>query len=199
MSEKSISPALKQVLELGPIILFFVAYLLFKDDTFEVGGTQYEGFIIVTAMFVPLILLTTGIMWFLTGKVSKMQILTAALVTIFGGMTVWLNDDRFIKMKPTLIYLIFGGVLGFGLLRGTSYLRYMMGEMIPLAPEGWWKLTQRMCVFFLGLALLNEVVWRGFSTEVWVYFKTFGLTAAVLIFFITQSGLFQKYGLDDDD
>lgn len=199
MSEKQISPILKQGLELGPIILFFVAYLFFKDDTFTIGGTEYDGFILVTALFVPLILASTGILWWLTGSLNKMQVMTAVLVTFFGGLTVWLNDDRFIKMKPTLIYLIFGGALGVGLLQGQSYLRYLMGEMIPMQPEGWMKLTKRMCAFFFGLAILNEVIWRGFSTETWVYFKTFGLTAAVFAFFITQAGLFQTYAVEDNE
>jgi intracellular septation protein len=111
---------------------------------------------------------------------------------------VWLNDDRFFKMKPTIIYLLFGGILGFGLLRGQSYLRHLMEEMMPLQPEGWMKLTRRLCFFFFGLALLNEVIWRSMSTENWVWFKTFGLTAAIFLFFLTQGDIFRKYGQRDD-
>ena len=200
MSDKTkINPLLKTGLELGPIVAFFVAYLKLRDETFLIGGTEYEGFILVTAGFVPLMILSTAILWRLTGHISKMQIATLVLVVIFGGLSVWLNDDRFFKMKPTMIYLLFGGALGIGLLRGQSYLRYVMEEMVPLTHEGWMILTRRLTAFFLGLAVLNEVIWRTQSTDTWVYFKTFGLTAAVFVFFMTQGGLLQKYALEDDE
>ncbi|GGE60041.1 inner membrane-spanning protein YciB [Actibacterium pelagium] len=199
MAEKEINPGLKMALELGPIGVFFAAYLLVRDKVFQIGGTEYEGFILVTAGFVPLILVTTGILWKLTGKIAKMQVVTAVLVTVFGGLTVWLNDDRFFKMKPTMIYALFAGVLGFGLLRGQSYLQYVMEGMMPLQPEGWMKLTRRMAAFFVGLAVANEVVWRTMSTDAWVNFKTFGLTFAVFAFFLTQGSLFQKYGTEEED
>ncbi len=194
------SPAwAKPVLEYGPIMAFFVAYLWLKDDVFTIGGRDYDGFILVTAGFVPLMLISTGLLWWLTGKLSKMQIVTVVLIVVFGGLTVWLNDDRFFKMKPTLIYLLFGGILGFGLMRGQSYLRVVMEEVLPLDPEGWMKLTRRLTGFFLGLALLNEVIWRTQSTETWVYFKTFGLTAAIFVFFMTQGRLFSDHALDKND
>ena len=145
------SPAwAKPALEYGPIMAFFVAYLWLKDDVFTIGGRDYDGFILVTAGFVPLMLISTGLLWRLTGKLSKMQIVTVVLIVVFGGLTVWLNDDRFFKMKPTLIYLLFGGILGLGLLRGQSYLRVVMEEVLPLDPEGWMKLTRRLCAFFFG-------------------------------------------------
>lgn len=193
-----INPLLKTGLELGPIVAFFVAYLKLRDETFLIGGTEYEGFILVTAGFIPLMLLSTGILWRLTGHISKMQIATLVLVVIFGGLSVWLNDDRFFKMKPTMIYVLFGGVLGIGLLRGQSYLRYVMEEMVPMTHEGWMILTRRLTAFFLGLAVLNEVIWRTQSTDTWVYFKTFGLTAAVFAFFMTQGSLLQKYATDEE-
>lgn len=199
MSDKTkINPLLKMGLELGPIVAFFVAYLKLRDETFLIGGTEYEGFILVTAGFVPLMILSTGILWRLTGHISKMQIATLVLVVIFGGLSVWLNDDRFFKMKPTMIYLLFGGALGIGLLRGQSYLRYVMEEMVPMTHEGWMILTKRLTAFFLGLAVLNEVIWRTQSTDTWVYFKTFGLTAAVFVFFMTQGGVLQKYATDEE-
>lgn len=199
MSDKTkINPLLKMGLELGPIVAFFVAYLKLRDETFLIGGTEYEGFILVTAGFVPLMILSTGILWRLTGHILKMQIATLVLVVIFGGLSVWLNDDRFFKMKPTMIYLLFGGALGIGLLRGQSYLRYVMEEMVPMTHEGWMILTKRLTAFFLGLAVLNEVIWRTQSTDTWVYFKTFGLTAAVFVFFMTQGGVLQKYATDEE-
>lgn len=199
MAEQKINSTLKFVLELGPVALFFIAYTRMKDQQFELLGQSYEGFIVATALFIPVLLASTGILWWLTGKLSKMQLVTAVLVVIFGGLSVWFNDERFFKMKPTIIYLLFGGLLGFGLLRGQSYLRYVMEEALPMHHEGWMKLTQRLCAFFFGLALLNEVVWRTMSTDAWVNFKTFGLTIGVFLFFVLQTPLLNKYGLDRDE
>jgi intracellular septation protein len=198
MSERKLHSGVKLALELGPIALFFAGYVKLKDQVFTIGGTQYDGFIVVTALFIPLMVLTTGILWWLTGKLSKMQIATVVLVVLFGGLSVWLNDERFFKMKPTMIYLLFGGVLGFGLLRGQSYLRAVMEEALPLQAEGWMILTRRLCAFFFGLAVANEVVWRLMSTEAWVNFKTFGLTAALFLFFMTQGGVLSRYGVEED-
>ena len=198
MAEKKINPLLKLTLEIGPVLLFFVGYLRVRDQSYVIGGTQYDGFILVTAAFIPLILLSTGLLWWLTGKLSKMQIVTAVLVVIFGGLSVWLNDDRFFKMKPTMIYTLFAAILGVGLLRGQSYLRHVMEELMPLRDEGWMILTRRLALFFAGLAVLNEVIWRTMSTDAWVNFKTFGLTAAVFAFFMSQGKLFQKYGIERD-
>ena len=99
-------------------------------------------------------------------------------------------------MKPTLIYLIFGGLLGIGLLRGESWLRLVMGEVVPLDAAGWMILTRRLTAFFLGLAVLNEIVWRSMSTDAWVTFKTFGLTGAIFLFFLGQGRLFRDHGTD---
>ena len=198
MAGKQINPLLKMALELGPIVLFFVGYLRLRDQMFVIGGTEYDGFIVVTAAFVPLIALSSFILWRLTGHLSKMQVATVVLVTVFGGLSVWLNDDRFFKMKPTMIYLLFGGVLGLGLMRGQSYLKYVMEEMLPLEHQGWMILTRRLMMFFFGLAVLNEAIWRTQSTDTWVYFKTFGLTAAMFVFFMAQAKLFQKYGVEQE-
>lgn len=199
MAGKQINPLLKMALELGPIVLFFVGYLRLRDQSFLIGETSYDGFIVVTAAFVPILALSTFILWRLTGHLSRMQIATLVLVVVFGGLSVWLNDDRFFKMKPTMIYLLFGGALGLGLLRGQSYLKFVMEEVLPLQDEGWLLLTKRLTGFFLGLALLNEVIWRTQSTDTWVYFKTFGLTAAVFLFFMTQAGLLSKYAIEEEN
>ena len=199
MSDDTLPKWVKPLLEFGPMVAFFFAYMRMKETVYTIGSNDYQGFIVVTALFVPLLLVCTGILWKLTGKISPMQIMTVILVTAFGGMTVWLNDDRFIKMKPTLIYLIFGGLLSIGLLRGQSYLRVVMQEALPMQDVGWMILTRRVTAFFFGLAVLNEVIWRGFSTEIWVYFKTFGLTAALFAFFMMQGRLLAKYGLQKGD
>ncbi len=199
MAENKINPMLKTALELGPVVIFFAAYVWLKDRVFTIGGTEYEGFILVTAGFIPLMLLSTGLLWKLTGHVSKMQVVTLVLVVIFGGLSVWLNDDRFFKMKPTMIYLLFGGILGAGLLRGKSYLKVVMEEALAMEDAGWMILTKRLCAFFLVLAVLNELIWRSQSEETWVYFKTFGLSAAMFLFFMAQTKVFQVYGIEKDE
>ncbi|MBP6736934.1 MAG: septation protein IspZ [Rhodobacteraceae bacterium] len=193
MAEKKINPILKLALELGPVVLFFVMFGRLKDQTFTIGGASYSGFIVTTAAFILLIIATSALLWALTGKLSRMQMMTLVLVVVMGGLSVWLNDERFIKMKPTLLYLAFGGVLGFGLLRGQSYLRLVMDEALPMQAEGWMILTRRLTAFFFALAVANEAVWRLMSTEAWVNFKTFGLTAALFAFFMTQGKLFERY------
>ncbi len=199
MDQPQINPFLKSALEFGPILGFFVAYLWLKDRVFTIGGTEYEGFIVVTAGFIPVFLLAMGILWKLTGHLSRMQVVTAVLIIVFGGLSVWLNDERFFKIKPTLIYLLFGGALAIGLMRGQSWLQTVMEGLMPLQQEGWMILTRRVMLLFFGLAVLNEVVWRTMSTETWVYFKTFGLTAAIFLFFMFQGGLFRDYGLEEEE
>lgn len=194
MKKRDINPVLKFLLELGPLVIFFIIYGRIKDKVFSIFGVDYQGFIIATGVFIPILLFSILVLWILSGKIAKMQIITAILVVIFGGLTIWFNDDRFFKMKPTIIYLLFGGILSFGLMRKKSYLEYIMEDMLPLESTGWVILTKRVAIFFLSLALLNELIWRNMSTDSWVNFKTFGLTGAVFIFFIAQNSLIQKYG-----
>jgi intracellular septation protein len=198
MAEKKINPVLKMALELGPIVAFFIVFGRLKDKVFVFGGTDYSGFIVVTALFVVLMIATTGLLWFLTGKLSKMQIMTLVLVIVMGGLSVWLNDERFIKMKPTLLYGFFAVILGFGLWRGQSYLKSVMHEAMPMQDAGWMILTGRLTGFFVVLAISNEAVWRLMSTQAWVNFKTFGLTAALFVFMMLQSKVFEKYSIKDD-
>jgi intracellular septation protein len=193
MRKNKINPLLKIFLELGPIIIFFVGYGKIKDQVFLISGREYEGFIVATALFIPLILITTGILWVLTGKLSKMQLMTALLVVFFGGLGIWFNDERFFKMKPTILYLAFSIILFVGLLRGKSFLAVMMEEVMPLKQQGWMILTRRLALFFFILALSNELVWRLMSTDSWVSFKTFVLPVALFIFFISQTSLFSRY------
>ena len=125
-----------------------------------------------------------------------MPLITAILVVVFGGLTIWLNDPVFIKMKPTVIYLIFAGVLSFGIIRKKAYLKYLMGSAIPMNEEGWMKLTKRFSFLFLLLALANEFVWRTLSQDFWVNFKTFGLPLILLIFMIFQFKLLSAYSVE---
>ena len=116
MAEKKINPFVKLGLELGPVILFFVMFGRLKDQTFTIAGTAYSGFIVTTAAFILLIIVTSGILWKLTGHLSRMQALTLVLVILMGGLSVWLNDERFIKMKPTLLYAAFAAILFLGVM-----------------------------------------------------------------------------------
>lgn len=195
MAERKLSGWVKAALEYGPILAFFIGYVRLKDQVFLINGTEYSGFLVVTAAFIPLMVICTGLIWALTGKLSKMQLVTVVLVVVFGGLSVWLQDERFFKMKPTMIYLFFAAALGFGLMRGQSYLQSLMGEALPMRDAGWMILTKRIALFFLALALANEAVWRLFSTDIWVNFKTFGLTAALFLFFLMQGRLLQTYGI----
>ena len=199
MESKKINPILKIILELGPIIIFFVGYGKIKDQLFAFGGQEYEGFIVATALFIPLILMTTGILWILTGKLSKMQLVTALLVVVFGGLGIWFNDERFFKMKPTILYLAFSVILYAGLMRKKSFLAVVMDEVMPLKDEGWMILTRRLALFFLLLALSNELVWRFMSTDTWVSFKTFVLPLLLFGFFISQSAMLSRYSVEKPD
>ena len=201
MSSSQKNSGVKSTLEFGPVIIFFVAYILFEryEISFNFYGQNYEGFVLATTIFIPLILFTTFLSWKLTGEVSKIQIFTAVLVVVFGGMTIIFNDDRFFKMKPTLVYFLFGSILLVGLFRGKSYLQALMGNMLPMDDKGWMIISRRITGFFFFLALLNEFVWRTFSTEFWVYFKTFGLSVALLVFLASQYPVLSKYGHFESD
>lgn len=195
---RKVSPALKAVLEYGPLLLFFVTYNRLKGETVMLGGTGYSGLMVATMMLVPLTVLTTLILWRLTGKLSMMQIVTVVLLVVFGGLSLWLNDPSFFKMKPTLLYLLFAGVLGLGLAMRRNWLAALMGEAMPMRPEGWRILTMRTALMFAGLAVLNEVIWRNMAESTWVNFKIFGTTAILFAFFIAQVGLVRRYSLDPD-
>lgn len=201
MSSNQKNSGIKSTLEFGPVMVFFAAYILFDryEISFNFNGQNYEGFVLATTIFIPLILFTTFLSWKLTGEVSKIQLFTATLVVFFGGMTILFNDDRFFKMKPSLVYFLFGAILLVGLFRGKSYLQSLMGTVLPMDHEGWMIISRRITGFFFFLAVLNEFVWRTFSTEVWVYFKTFGLSVALLIFLASQYPVLAKYGNFDND
>ena len=195
---RKISGWLKAALEFGPLILFFVVFMRLRDRTLAIGGTEYSGFIVATLVFIPVLALSTLALWRLTGKLAPMQIATLVLVVVFGGLSVWLNDPKFFKMKPTLIYLIFAAALGASLALGRNWLELVMSEALPMRPQGWRILTQRMVALFLGLALANELVWRTMSETAWVNFKTFGLPAIMVAFFVLNARLFERHALPKD-
>ena len=189
-------PFSKLILEMGPLIIFFVCYYNapipenLKNDLEEANLFKI---IFATKIFVPAILVALFLGWFQTKKIAKMPLITAILVVVFGGLTIWLNNPIFIKMKPTLIYLIFSAILGYGLLKKKSYLKILMGSGIPMMEEGWLILSKRFVGFFVLLAFTNEIIWRFFSQDFWVNFKTFGLPILLILFMVLQFNLFNKY------
>ena len=197
MSPRPINPVLKQVLELGPTILFFLIYLRLKERSFEIAGTTYSGFIVATLILVPLLLAAMAALWWLTGKLSRMQVFTALMVVIFGGLTAWFNDESFFKMKTTIVYGVFAVLLGGGLLWGRSTLEWVMGELLPMRHEGWMILTRRLAAMFAALAVANEVIWRTQSTELWVTLETFAFPAALVLFLWVQIMALQVHMIED--
>ena len=199
MSEKAPNPFLKMGLELGPILVFFLAYRWAPvEPGADETARQLSQILFATAIFVPVILASLGLSWALTRELPRMAVLTAVVVTVFGGLTLWLRDGTFIMMKPTILYLAFAGILGFGLMRGRSYLGYLMSDAVPLRPEGWIIFTRRIAVFFLALALANEVVWRGFGADVWVNYKTFAVPLLSIGFIMTQMRVFAAHAPETD-
>uniref|UniRef100_UPI0040478DC3 inner membrane-spanning protein YciB n=3 Tax=Yoonia sp. TaxID=2212373 RepID=UPI0040478DC3 len=198
MAEKSINPILKQVLELGPTLVFFLIYLRIKDEVFTIAGTQYSGFIVATLVFVPILLVSMGVLWHLSGQLSRMQIFTAFMVIFFGGLTAWFNDERFFKMKTSIVYGFFAAILGIGLLRGRSYLRFIMEDFLPMQDAGWMILTRRLTMMFAALAIANELIWRTQSTDLWVKLETFAFPVALFVFLWLQIIGLQKYLIETD-
>ena len=198
MAEKSINPILKQVLELGPTLVFFLIYLRIKDEVFTIAGTQYSGFIVATLVFVPILLVSMGVLWHLSGQLSRMQIFTAFMVIFFGGLTAWFNDERFFKMKTSIVYGFFAAILGIGLLRGRSYLRFIMEDFLPMQDAGWMILTRRLTMMFAALAIANELIWRTQSTDLWVKLETFAFPVALFLFLWLQIIGLQKYLIETD-
>ena len=193
------SPKLKAALDYGPLIVFLAVFLLYRNQTVTLWGEAYPGLILATLVFVPLTIGANAVLWKATGELSVMQLVTLVVVVVFGGLTIWLNDPRFIKMKPTLIYLTFAALLATGAALGRNWLGRALGEAVPLSPEGWRILTHRLIWFCLGLAVLNEVIWRTQSDTVWVVFKTIGLIALTMLFFVLNTGLFGRHALQAPD
>ena len=207
MSDTKLNPIVKLLLEIGPLAAFFLSFRFAEDLlanprfadplTALLGAEALEGtsgpLFVATAVFMVAIALSLTTSWLLTRALPKMAVVTGIMVAVFGGLTLWLQDETFIKMKPTLVNCLFALILGIGLLQGRSYLKYLLGEAMPLTDEGWMIFTRRWMYFFLFMAALNEVVWRTQSTEFWVSFKTFSGIPITLIFMATQWPLIQRH------
>lgn len=171
---------LKLLVEVGPLVVFFVM-------------NARAGIFWGTGAFMVAIVISLIASRILFGRVPVMPLVTGVFVLVFGGLTLWLQDEQFIKIKPTLVNALFAGALFTGLLAGRSLLKIVFGEVFRLTDEGWRKLTFRWACFFMFLAVLNEVMWRSFSTDVWVSFKVFGIMPLTMIFAIAQMGLLKQH------
>jgi intracellular septation protein len=171
---------MKLVIELGPLLLFF-------------GANATWGIYVATAVFMVATLVALAVAWLRYHKVPIMPLVSGVIVLVFGGLTLYLRDDTFIKLKPTIVYSMFALLLAGGLLMKKPLLELLFGPMFSLTDEGWRKLTVRWIVFFIAMAVLNEIVWRNFSTDAWVSFKAFGFLPLTFIFAMLQVPLMQRY------
>ena len=181
--KKQLNPILKLVLDIGPLVLFFAANSKF-------------GIYAATGSFMVAVLIALAVSYVMTRHIAIMPVVTAVIVLVFGGLTLFLHDDLFIKLKPTIIYVLFGGTLLVGLALGKPLLGLLFESVFHLTEEGWRKLTWRWALFFLLLAIVNEIVWRTQTTDFWVSFKLFGVVPLTFVFGALQYPLLVKYSVD---
>ena len=171
---------LKAIVEYGPIIVFFVTYWM--TDLY-----------MATAAIIIATLAVLALSLLIERRVPIMPIVTGCIIVVFGGLTLWLKDETFIKMKPTIIQIIFGVVLLGGLYTKNIFLQKLLGSSLKMEEKGWVLLTRRFAVFFFFMAILNELIWRTQSTDFWVNFKVFGILILTVVFLVAQMQLLKKY------
>ncbi len=176
-------PLFKLATELGPLLVFFAANAKFQ-------------LFVATGAFMVAIVMAMIASYVVTRHIPLMALVTGVVVIVFGTLTLVLHDETFIKVKPTIIYSLFAAVLGGGLLFGRSFIAIMFDQVFNLTPEGWRKLTLRWALFFVGMAILNEVIWRTQTTDFWVAFKAFGVIPLTMIFAVAQMPLTKRYHLE---
>lgn len=177
------SPAVKLAIEMGPLLVFFLLNAR-KDIYWATAGFM----VAITASLIAA--------WRIEGKLPVMPLFTAFFVLIFGALTLYLHDDTFIKRKPTIVNGLFAVILFGGLFSGRALLEVVFGSALQLTPDGWRKLTLRWACYFVVLAVLNECVWRSFSTDTWVAFKTFGILPLTIAFMLLQAPLLARHELN---
>jgi len=179
------NPIVKLVIEVGPLVAFFLA-------------NAYKGLIWATGVFMVAITIALAVNYILQKRIPTLPLVTGVFVLVFGGLTLYLNDATFIKLKPTIVNSLFAVILFGGLAFRKSYLKSVLSEAFPLTDEGWRILTMRWAFFFVALAVANEVVWRNFSDDFWVDFKVFGLMPITLLFSLAQLPLMNKYRPEEE-
>lgn len=182
-----IGPRVRAALEFGPILGFVVVYLVVREQTYTLAGRDWDGFVLLVGGFVPVALAASALMWRLTGRITAVQVLTLIIMSLSGALTVGFNDERFFKMRTTVVCLTLSAILWVGLARGQAWLEGVMGGMVALSPAGWTYLTRRFAAVLLVLAAANETVWRSFSTDIWVAYDTFVMPAAFLGYIFLQT------------
>src|SRR4051812_2812844 len=183
MDKKRPHPMFKLATELGPLLVFFIANAKFH-------------LFVATAAFMVAVMVAMAASYVVTRHVPIMAIVTAVVVLVFGTLTLVLHDETFIKVKPTIVYLLFAGVLGGGLLFGRSLIAVLFDQMFNLTPHGWRLLTMRWAIWFCAMAVLNEIIWRTQSTDFWVAFKAFGMVPLTMLFALAQMPLLKRYHLE---
>jgi intracellular septation protein len=176
-------PLFKLATELGPLMVFFIANAKFN-------------LFVATGAFMVAVIAAMIASYAVTRHVPMMAIVTAVVVIVFGTLTLVLHDETFIKVKPTIVYTLFAAILGGGLLFGRSFIAIMFDQMFNLTPQGWRILTLRWSLWFLAMAVLNEIIWRTQSTDVWVTFKAFGMVPLTMLFAVTQMPLIKRHHLE---
>jgi intracellular septation protein len=185
-ARKRIHPLLKLVLEMGPLVLFFLA-------------NQRAGIFSATGLFVAATLTSLAICYMLVGKLPTMPLVSGVVIVVFGGLTLALQDELFIKLKPTIVNTLFGVILLGGLYFQKPLLALVLDSMFHLDDEGWSKLTLRWALFFFVLAALNEIVWRTQTTDFWVSFKVFGIMPLTVAFALAQTPLILRHEAKPDE
>ncbi|WP_336070207.1 septation protein A [Nitratireductor rhodophyticola] len=196
---KEINPILKLALELGPLMVFFFANSRgeWLVERFPALGNLGGPLFVATALFMAATAIALTVSWILTRTLPIMPLVSGVVVFVFGALTLYLHSEIFIKMKPTIVNTLFGAVLLGGLAFGKSLLGYVFDSAFKLDAEGWRKLTLRWGLFFIFLAVVNEVVWRMFSTDTWVAFKVWGIMPITILFTMSQMPLIMKHSLEE--
>ncbi|MGQ3356819.1 MAG: septation protein A [Phreatobacter sp.] len=188
--KRELAPLAKLALEMGPLVIFFLVNS-YGDRWF--GFAPDRRLFLATGIFVVAVLASLAVTWTLIRKLPVMPLVSAVVVTVFGGLTLILHDDLFIKLKPTIVNTMFGAVLVWAGLTGRNVLKLVLDSVFTLTDEGWRLLTWRWAFFFFVLAALNEIVWRTQTTDFWVAFKVWGIMPLTMIFAMAQMPLIMRH------
>lgn len=191
--KRNAPPWLRPAVDFGPLVAFFLTYVLLAGDS--EGSSDLQSLLTATLVLIVTTLAAVALAVVVERRIPKILIFTAVAVTLFGGLTLLLQDDTFIKMKPTVVQFIFAAILVGGLIMKRPLLKYLLGEAWQMDEQGWRRLSLRFALLFVALGVLNEVVWRTQTEAVWVTFKTFGLSGLTLVFALCQVPLLRRHAL----